>query len=201
MTAGWGLTLLKIRTASLTTSPRHVGTCGHLRPPDQNVDHGSFSTLLAVCCTWSRARLCCGYKANLLIINAHKSCDMIILFSSSSRLCKTRETVDIFVGRRSKRQRDKEERTGKRGRSRAHQRLIQQPSEASALQQPQASDFVQDIAPWSNKSPLKSLPSRGQVVDLCRAKWCLSSWSLLHVSVSVSGLYLVGEQVNLLSLP
>ena len=111
--------MLKTRNASLTTSPRHVGTCGHLRPPDQNVDDGSFSTLLAVCCTWSRARLCCGYKANLLIINAHKSCDTIILFSSSSRLCKTRETVDIFVGRRSDRQRDKEERTEKRGRSRA----------------------------------------------------------------------------------
>ena len=47
MTAGWVLTLLKTRTASLTTSPRHVGTCGHLRPPDQNVNDGSFSTLRA----------------------------------------------------------------------------------------------------------------------------------------------------------
>ena len=160
MTAGWGLTLLKIRTASLTTSPRHVGTCEHLRPQGKFISNNKCAQIV----------------------------DTIILFSSSSRLCKTRETVDIFVGRRSNRQRDKEERTEKRGRSRAHQRLIQQLSlaEASALQQPQASDFVQDIAPWSNKSPLKSLPSRGQVVDLCRAKWCLSSWSLLHVSVSVS---------------
>jgi hypothetical protein len=137
-----------------------------------------------------------------VIINAHKSCDTIILFSSSSKLCKTRETVDIFVRRRSKRQRDKEERTEKWGRSRAHQRLINPTfNSLQKLQQPQASDFVQDIAPWSNKSPLKSLPSRGQVVDLCRAKWCLSSWSLSHVSVSVSGLYLVGVQVNLLFEP
>jgi hypothetical protein len=62
--------------------------------------------------------------------------DTIVLFSSSLRLCETPEAVDLFVGRRSNRQRDREERTEKRlnwGRSRAHQRLInayvQQPSE------------------------------------------------------------------------
>ena len=49
------------RAASLTTSPRHVGTCEHLQSPDQNIENGSFSTLRAhkdsaVCCTSSRAR-------------------------------------------------------------------------------------------------------------------------------------------------
>ncbi|KAF8464547.1 hypothetical protein DFH94DRAFT_785326 [Russula ochroleuca] len=39
--------LLKTRADSLTMSPRHVGTRGHLRPPDQSVEDGSLSTLRA----------------------------------------------------------------------------------------------------------------------------------------------------------